>query len=110
MGAPKSDYTLAAPPNSFIHVDDFSSPRHLAEYLHLLDSDDELYNSYFDWTDDYKIVKGPKLLCKFCKMLHTTKGLTMYYHDYDLWWNNTNTCVMPSEENPYASWKIAGFE
>ena len=58
MGAPKSDYTRAAPPNSFIHVDDFSSPRQLAEYFHLLNSDDEMYNRYFDWTDKNNKIKN----------------------------------------------------
>ena len=47
MGAPRSDYEKVAPPQSFIHVDDFTSPRHLAEYLKVLDRDSALYNSYF---------------------------------------------------------------
>ena len=36
MGPPKKDYVRVAPPNSFIHVDDFVSPQKLAEYLHHL--------------------------------------------------------------------------
>ena len=47
MGAPRSDYEKVAPRQSFIHVDDFTSPRHLAEYLKVLDRDSALYNSYF---------------------------------------------------------------
>lgn len=49
MGARPEDYEVAAPYNSYIHVDEFESPKELAEYLHRLDKYDELYNSYFKW-------------------------------------------------------------
>ena len=49
MGAAPEDYRRAAPPHSFIHVDDFRSPKELAAYLHRLDQDDALYNQYFAW-------------------------------------------------------------
>ncbi|CAG5121936.1 unnamed protein product, partial [Candidula unifasciata] len=47
MGAAPEDYERAAPPHSFIHVDDFESPKDLADYLHKLDKNDDLYNKYF---------------------------------------------------------------
>lgn len=47
MGARPEDYERSAPYKSYIHVDEFESPRELAEYLHRLDKNDELYNSYF---------------------------------------------------------------
>ena len=49
MGARPEDYKAAAPLNSYIHVDDFDSPKDLAEYLKQLDQDDEKYNAYFKW-------------------------------------------------------------
>ena len=48
-GAPKVDFERFAPPNSYIHVSDFDSPKELAEYLQVVDRNDTLYNSYFDW-------------------------------------------------------------
>ena len=33
MGTKKEDYRKTLPPNSFIHIDDFQSPKSLAEYL-----------------------------------------------------------------------------
>ncbi|RXG61142.1 Alpha-(1,3)-fucosyltransferase 6 [Armadillidium vulgare] len=33
MGTTKSNYEKLLPPNSFIHVDDFESPKHLADYI-----------------------------------------------------------------------------
>ncbi|KAL7056826.1 hypothetical protein AAHC03_019143 [Spirometra sp. Aus1] len=56
MGAPRSSYCALAPPNSFIHVDDFLSPADLAAYLHWLDQNDTAYASYFVWQEYGKIV------------------------------------------------------
>ena len=47
MGARPEDYDRVAPHHSYIHVDQFRGPRHLAEYLDMLDKDDEKYNEYF---------------------------------------------------------------
>ena len=47
MGARKEEYEAVAPYNSFIHVDQFKSPKELAMYLLELDQDDEKYNQYF---------------------------------------------------------------
>ena len=49
MGAAPEDYRRSAPPHSYIHVDDFRSPKELADYLHKLDQNDSLYNQYFAW-------------------------------------------------------------
>ena len=49
MGARPEDYAISAPFKSYIHVDDFEGPKELAEYLHKLDQDDQLYNEYFKW-------------------------------------------------------------
>ncbi|XP_078666669.1 alpha-(1,3)-fucosyltransferase 7-like [Branchiostoma floridae x Branchiostoma belcheri] len=49
LGANRSDYERLAPPHSYIHVDDFKSPKQLANYLMMLDKDKDKYNSYFKW-------------------------------------------------------------
>eukprot|EP00058_Branchiostoma_floridae_P015848 XP_002601336.1 hypothetical protein BRAFLDRAFT_82754 [Branchiostoma floridae] len=49
LGANRSDYERLAPPHSFIHVDDFTSPKELANYLKMLDQDKDKYNAYFKW-------------------------------------------------------------
>ena len=53
MGARPEDYAKSAPHKSFIHVDDFDGPKELAEYLHKVDQDDQLYNEYFKWKVSY---------------------------------------------------------
>ena len=47
MGATIDEYKAVAPPNSFIHVDQFESPAELAQYLRWLNANDEYYNEYF---------------------------------------------------------------
>ena len=49
MGAHPDDYKRQAPYHSYIHVDEYESPKELAEYLEKLDKDTDLYNSYFQW-------------------------------------------------------------
>lgn len=49
MGAPRGDYKKYAPDRSYLHVEDFKSPKELAEYLHILDKNDDLYNTYFGY-------------------------------------------------------------
>ena len=48
-GRTKLDYVKLAPPGSFIHVDDFSTPEHLAKHLIHLDGNPEEYNKYHLW-------------------------------------------------------------
>ncbi|KAL7053255.1 hypothetical protein AAHC03_025546 [Spirometra sp. Aus1] len=70
MGAPRSSYCAMAPPNSFIHVDDFSSPADLADYLSWLDRNDTAYASYFAWQEYGKIVTETRTDCRLCGFVH----------------------------------------
>lgn len=87
-GAGHEDYLVAAFPHSFIHVDDFSSPRHLAAYLHVLDKNDTLYNSYFEWKGMVQSV-NQRYWCRLCMMLHLAdrENYVHWYPDYTQWWN-----------------------
>jgi len=40
----RNAYHQLAPPNSYIHAEQFDSPQHLAAYLHMLDKDPVLYH------------------------------------------------------------------
>lgn len=50
LGAPNIE-EFAPADNCYINVNDFSSPRELAEYIMELDSNEEKYNSYLKWKD-----------------------------------------------------------
>uniref|UniRef100_A0A131Z001 Fucosyltransferase n=1 Tax=Rhipicephalus appendiculatus TaxID=34631 RepID=A0A131Z001_RHIAP len=69
MGASREEYRAAAPYNSYIHVDDFASPKELAEYLRLLSSNRSLYNEYFEWKGTGEFV-NTYFWCRLCAMLH----------------------------------------
>jgi len=51
-GTRKADYLRMAPPHSFIHTDDFSSPEELGKYLLYLESNATAYREYFKWRED----------------------------------------------------------
>ncbi|XP_078068774.1 4-galactosyl-N-acetylglucosaminide 3-alpha-L-fucosyltransferase 9-like [Mustelus asterias] len=55
LGPPRKNYENYIPGNSFIHVDDFHSAKELADYLHKLDGDEDLYMHYFKWREKYTV-------------------------------------------------------
>lgn len=52
FGPLKEDLLKVAPPNSFIFVEDFKSPKKLTEYLLFLDKHEEEYVKYFQWREN----------------------------------------------------------
>lgn len=89
MGPPAEDYEKSAPHNSYIHVDEFPSPRSLAQYLHKLDRDDDLYNAYFQWRGTGEMI-NTRVACRLCALLHTARNKT--YSDLNSWWRD-NACT-----------------
>ena len=53
-----ANYSLIAPPHSYIDANQFE-PKELAEYLLILGANKTLYNEYFWWKDYYKVEAGP---------------------------------------------------
>lgn len=98
MGPRKEDYIRFAPPASFIHVNDFKSPKELAKYLKQLDTDDVLYYSYFNWKTMGQFI-DTKFMCRVCSLLHNAKtiGKTKSYSDIKHWW--TQTCNTEEVDN-----------
>jgi hypothetical protein len=92
MGAAPEDYARVAPPHSYIHVDDFESPRHLAEYLHMLDKNDTLYNEYFRWKGSGEFI-NTFFWCRVCALLHDTSHPPSWYKDIDQWWRGDGICI-----------------
>ena len=100
MGAPRQHYERLAPQLSFIHVDDFSSPRKLAKYLKKLDKNDDLYNNYFQWrkyeTVHWYVKNEPlksAVWCSLCDALHSPSGRPNKTHQrLDRWWSIEQQC------------------
>ncbi|TMS36778.1 hypothetical protein L596_003862 [Steinernema carpocapsae] len=89
MGAPLEFYESVAPPHSFIHVDQFRSPKELAQYLQYLDSNEEAYNDYFKW-QRYGEFVDTKFWCRLCSILQQPKQ--KIYADIEQWWHSPNQC------------------
>ena len=98
MGGHPDDYLRSAPPHSYIHVDHFNSPAHLARYLAKLDADDRAYNEYFHWKASTR--KGEFIntyfWCRLCAMLHAPKSRqkpSVSYSNVAQWWAPKMACI-----------------
>lgn len=79
MGPPRKNYERFIPSDSFIHVDDFSSPKEMASYLLSLDQDDQSYLQYFSWRANYKPGEIRKTwVTEYCKVCKTIKEAPPY--------------------------------
>lgn len=108
MGAHPDDYARLAPPKSYIHVDDFESPKALAEYLQKVDKDDDLYNSYFRWKGTGKFI-DTKFWCRLCTMVHEAQRTKhhMVFDKLNDWWRGDGVCVGPQPGGSWATWRNA---
>ncbi|XP_067945549.1 3-galactosyl-N-acetylglucosaminide 4-alpha-L-fucosyltransferase FUT3-like isoform X2 [Watersipora subatra] len=63
----RNHYEQLAPAFSYIQADQFDSPKDLAEYLHALDRNKDLYNKYFEWRKNYVFEYLPRPVCQMCQ-------------------------------------------
>lgn len=73
MGARRGDYQRVAPPHSFIHVDDFSGVKELAEYLLYLRGNRTAYEEYFQWRETLR-VSEPRVTCDLCARIQQPRA------------------------------------
>ena len=92
MGGRKEDYEAVAPPHSFIHVDDFTSPKALADYLLKLDENEDLYNAYFNWKNTGSFI-NTKFWCRMCAMMHDVNKPVTWFDDVERWWRTNHSCT-----------------
>ncbi|XP_076351643.1 glycoprotein 3-alpha-L-fucosyltransferase A-like [Tachypleus tridentatus] len=97
MGARPEDYRRNAPYHSYIHVEDFESPKHLAEYLHRLEKNSTLYNEYFQWKGTGEFV-NTYFWCRLCALLHAPPQKKVY-SDIHTWWAGPGTCTTNTWRN-----------
>nr|VZI07155.1 unnamed protein product [Spirometra erinaceieuropaei] len=55
-GASREEFYQRAPPNPYIHVDDFENVEQLAKYLQYVDKNDTAYATYFAWNEHGEIL------------------------------------------------------
>lgn len=68
-GLTTDEYTNVAPPNSFLHLYNFSSVAELGGYMRKLMNNPQAFNKYNKWRDSYGIeMMGNIKLCKLCEI------------------------------------------
>ncbi|XP_072119498.1 alpha-(1,3)-fucosyltransferase 4-like [Mobula birostris] len=88
LGPSRANYEQYIPAESFIHVNDFSTPRKLAEYLMYLDEDEGSYKKYFEWKKHYKVHLTnfwDEQFCKVCKAVQSSLGQNKIISNLDSW-------------------------
>ncbi|XP_065142370.1 4-galactosyl-N-acetylglucosaminide 3-alpha-L-fucosyltransferase 9-like [Paramisgurnus dabryanus] len=77
LGPSRENYEQFVPSGAFIHVDDFPSPKELAEFLKHLDQNEDLYKHYFTWRENF-VVKGGQFgrdhACQSCEHIRRFKN------------------------------------
>jgi alpha-1,3-fucosyltransferase len=77
-----ADYSAYAPAHSYINAADFASPKALAEYLYVLDTNPGLYSKYFDWKKDWEVIRFPTDgWCDLCEKLNRPEEPAKSYED-----------------------------
>ncbi|KAL7376936.1 hypothetical protein ABVT39_018548 [Epinephelus coioides] len=87
LGPPLEDYKAVAPPNSFIHVDEFASVKDLGKYLQQLAEDKKRYSEYFAWKRQWKVKLSTdwrERVCKICSQYNSLPQEKIY-SDLEAW-------------------------
>ncbi|XP_046901686.1 alpha-(1,3)-fucosyltransferase 7 [Hypomesus transpacificus] len=87
LGASLEDYKAVAPPNSFIHIDNFTSVEELGIYLRNLSQNQQEYASYQAWRRDYKVKRLASWVERFCRicLYHHNLSAQTVYPDLEAW-------------------------
>ncbi|XP_008275128.1 4-galactosyl-N-acetylglucosaminide 3-alpha-L-fucosyltransferase 9 [Stegastes partitus] len=88
LGPPRQNYENFIQGDAFIHVDDFTSPKELADYLLLLDKNEEMYLRYFEWRRHFKVKKAyfwAEHTCLACDYLRRHKEYKAF-NNLDKWY------------------------
>lgn len=90
LGPSRATYQALAPPGSFIHVDDFSSPAALAAHLKQVAADAGAYERYFSWRRSHRIqtiTDWRERLCQIC-VRYPRLAARKTYQDLEAWVNS----------------------
>ncbi|XP_033341191.2 alpha-(1,3)-fucosyltransferase C isoform X2 [Megalopta genalis] len=84
-----ANYSVFAPPGSYIDALDFDSPKELAKYLKALMKNRREYAKYFEWKKHYRVDRSSRrAACNLCEFLHeqleprSYKFLSQWYSLY----------------------------
>lgn len=90
-GSDLIQYTSIAPPDSFLHVYNFTSIASLGDYLRKLTNDNQMYNKYHTWREKYYIVPTDAHMeskdCRLCELANSKASMPVN-HNLQSWWND----------------------
>ncbi|XP_053329147.1 alpha-(1,3)-fucosyltransferase 7 [Spea bombifrons] len=88
LGPPRKNYEKFAPPDSFIHVSDFPSPRHLADFM--LSVTPRRYLQYLRWRKEFEVKLFTDWRERFCTICSKYSSLPQNktYADLGGWFHN----------------------
>ena len=92
-----------APAKSYIDVQQFNTPKQLAQYLQYLDRNITAYAEYFEWKRYFKVNWWSKIFCQLCKSLNDATMPPKTYPNLAEWWVKDSHCI-PQVNFPW-SWK-----
>uniref|UniRef100_A0A0X3NF00 Fucosyltransferase n=1 Tax=Schistocephalus solidus TaxID=70667 RepID=A0A0X3NF00_SCHSO len=98
-GASREEFYARAPPNSYIHVDEFKTVADLAKYLNYLDKNDTAYASYFAWKEHGEVLTWLRVDCRVCGVLHHVLSgrLKLYDGTFRSYLDASRTCTNTSK-------------
>uniref|UniRef100_H2UKP0 Fucosyltransferase n=2 Tax=Takifugu rubripes TaxID=31033 RepID=H2UKP0_TAKRU len=88
LGPPRENYENIIHGDAFIHVEDFASAKELADYLLLLDKNEEMYLKYFQWRRRFKarrVELWHEATCKACDYIRRHKQYRVF-SDLNKWY------------------------
>ena len=95
-GLSVDEYTAIAPPDSFIHVYNFSSISQLGNYLRYLMENDDAYNKYHQWRENFDTTFNGvphTTSCKLCELANKPDLLRSFQNTkFADKWNNLSSC------------------
>ena len=88
-GPERESFARIAPPNSFIHINDYKTDAELAEALNLIATNRTLYGKYHSWRRYYDVYYeakdvDPYRFCELCYRLNTNKQ-RIWYENINDW-------------------------
>ena len=88
-----------APPDSFLHIENFTSMKHLGNYILHLDKSPSAYEQYHKWRTTYDVCPSMNFICKLCVKLHINdfKVDQEKYKYLSKWWSFSQLCKMESD-------------
>jgi alpha-1,3-fucosyltransferase len=96
-----ANYSKILPEHSYINVEDFKSPKHLAHYMKELDENNHKYLEYFDWKRDTKAVDGRNktiAYCRLCELLNDRYYSFKKHFNFEEFWEPDKMCLRGEEE------------